>query len=215
MAYYFLLMHRYSKKVQAGMIMKESVPILRKERQQVLALFFLGFALGIIVSNLWLNGAVDDGGILSRWFLTQFSYAEIQNTQLFWYVLEKRAKTFFLLTVVGFTGAGSVLLFACLLWSGICVGGFFSVCIMQMGIFGLLLAVTSLFPQILLYVPLIFLLLKFTGNRKEGTINKCERKQKNLACVAILLLAVVVLIAGICMESYINPMLLKKVIQLL
>lgn len=212
-AYYPTAVHRYNKKVQAGMKMRESVYLPRKERQQVLALFFLGFVLGIIVSNLWLKGAVDEGGIMSQWFLTQFSYTEIQTSQLFWYVLERRAKTFCLLAVVGITGAGNVLLVVCLLWSGICVGGFFSVCIMQMGILGLLLAVTSLFPQIFMYVPLIFLLLKLIGNRKEVTQNRGERKQRILVCAAILLLSVVILIVGICMESYINPVLLRKVIN--
>ena len=197
------------------MKMRKIVNIQKRVKQQVLALFLCGFVLGIFLANLWLGDAVDNGGIMSQWFLSQFSYTEIEYSRLFCYVLEKRIKTFCILVMVGFTGAGSAVVFAFLLWLGICIGAFFSICIMQMGILGIFLAVMAFFPQIIMYLPVFLLLLWMIENKKEPIGSPREGKHRNFIFVVALVLAMIVLLSGICMESYVNPLLLKKIIGFL
>lgn len=197
------------------MKMKGIAALPKRETQQVVSLFLIGFVLGILLSNLWLNNAMDSGGVMSQWFLTQFSYTEIQCSQLFWYVLEKRMKTFCLLVILGFTSLGSVVIFGFILWIGICIGAFFSICIIQMGIGGIILALTSLFPQIVMYIPAFFLLFWMIENKKRNCTSAREEKQRNLGYAAVLVLALGVLVSGICMESYLNPFFLKKIIRFL
>ncbi|MDE6312900.1 MAG: stage II sporulation protein M [Lachnospiraceae bacterium] len=195
--------------------MKRIAGMPKRGRQQILILFLVGFALGILLTNLWLGNAMVSGGIMSRWFLTQFFYTDIEFSHLFWYVLEKRMKTFCLLVILGFTSAGTVVVFGFLLWLGISIGAFFSICIMQTGIMGILLALASFFPQFLMYIPVFLLLLWMIENRKGALSGMREEKQRNIRFAAALVLAMMALLLGICMESYLNPFLLKRVIGFL
>ena len=90
-------------------------------------------------------------------------------------------------------------------WSGFAYGYFCVISISAFGAKGLLLCLVALFPQFLAYVPAYLGLVQLSERRREHV------GWRKTAAVVFLF---VILIVGILLESYINPLILQKLLKI-
>lgn len=196
--------------------------ILKAEEQKrgmnkFILLFCIGFLVGIIIGNFLIPQAGGEAGIMSAYFLDKFEYMEIEYSSLFMYILNQRMKIYITLVIFGVTAFGCVLAYGYTTWLGISTGAFMSICILRMGILGILVGVVSLLPQYLIYVPVyVFVLWRIRENGQilSFSMAKKERQRMWIKYFIMMFAAGVILVLGIFLESNVNPFLMKKILKL-
>lgn len=179
-------------------------------------IFFGSFLLGIVFANLCGKENLGQFGIFNTYFLKQFQYAKIQDTDLLAYILETRVPVLIILILSGMTSFWYPLQILFVVWNGgifgfLCVSG-----IMNLGAGAILMMGTALFPQYIFYVVMYLILLKtFSQIHAPKEVVYGGSKESNrlwLLFVSGLVLAIFMI--GIMAEAYINPFLMKKVIKI-
>lgn len=178
-------------------------------RQRWLFLYFAGMAVGILFANLSAADA-DQVFRLCEYLIREYRRYEVQNDKLFWYCFRERAGMFFFIAVSGLTIFGPLYHGICLIWFGFSFGALVSYATIKFGLKGILLCICGVVPQNLVYIPVVAAML-YSGWR----IGKEELTKKILIIyLLVFLLLFVLLILGIFIESYVNPVLLKKILQI-
>lgn len=178
--------------------------------------FCIGFLVGIVVGNFLLPQTGGEAGIMSAYFLNKFEYMKIESASLFTFILEKRMKIYIILVIGGVTSFGCLMAYGYTTWLGVSTGAFMSICILRMGMMGILVSLVSLLPQYLIYVPIyIFLIWRIQENQQlfGNCTGKKEKQRVWVKYFIIMLVAGVVLLAGIFLESNVNPFLMKKILK--
>lgn len=196
--------------------------ILKAEEQKrgmnkFISLFCIGFLIGIIIGNFLIPQAGGEAGIMSAYFLDKFEYMEIEYSSLFMYILNERMKIYITLVIFGVTVFGCVLAYGYTAWLGISTGAFMSICILRMGIIGIVVGLVSLLPQYLIYVPVyVFLLwrIRENGQMLNFSMTKKEKQRMWIKYFIMMFVAGVILVLGIFLESNVNPFLMKKILKL-
>lgn len=186
--------------------------IQQKSSERILFLFVIGFILGIVIGNFFIGNADNETGVMSSYFLSRFQYLEIDGSQLFFYVFEERAQDFLILMLLGITNIGFIMVSLTTMWMGVCLGSFLSVCVMRMGIVGLGIGVVSMFPQGMIYILVYILAFWAIGKMEQSKRSlKNDTKKSLFVYFCITVLCFLLMVLGTLLESYVNPMLLKKV----
>lgn len=180
-----------------------------KEREQkkkkLTAFFMTGFVLGVLYMIL-LGNAENSNMLMSSYFFSKYQYMEFAPMQLFGYILKSRLSLLIFLWLMGLTVVGSmtVLLFG--LWAGFSFGLILTMAVIKLGIAGILLCVISMFPQYLIYFPaFLYGLLRI--------YEMSQQKKWNSAYLVSFGLTAVLIVAGVLLESYVNPALLKLLLS--
>ena len=167
-------------------------------RKKFLAFFMPGFFLGIIYVNFVAKKYMAEPGIFSDYFLDQFVQIEINVREYILYLLRLRVLPLLALSVLSFTKVRRVSAVLFLFWTGLSGGILISSAAAEMGIRGSLLCITALFPQFLLYIPAYLILLWYCY---EAPRNRWNRQKTVFIVLAVS--------AGIILEAYVNPILVK------
>lgn len=181
-------------------------------------MLLFAFAAGIVMANLMGREAVSNAGILNDYFIEKFQYTDINGENLFFYILGERVPLLLLLCLLVFTSLGVAAGVLVLGWQGFSIGFMLSTAIAKYGIKGILLILGGLFPQYLFYAPVylfycwlsLYLRRRFYLDRQEAGMG---RKYIYLAGLVAVVGVILVFIAGIFLESYINPVILKKILN--
>lgn len=187
----------------------------------LLCIFGGGFLLGIIITNLIGKNYVEEMGILSDYFIQRYRYASIENTDLFIYILKKRAIVLAGIWVMGFSALGVVSAWLCAGWFGISLGILLTASVIRFGIGGLLFSLGALIPHYLVYIPILIILI---GKVYETSIQiyypskvtECKDKKKiYVEYIVFFIILMFVCIIGALLESYVNPVIFKKILQII
>lgn len=173
-------------------------------RQQLFFDFLACFLAGILLANLLDADIFQENGSLTRYYLKQFQYSCVQSQELLWHVCGNRLTLFLALLVLGSIPRGKLTHAVFVAWSGFAYGYFCVMALCGFGAKGLLLCLLALFPQFLFYVPVYLGLVELSERRRE-------RKRFRYLLAVLLLLAG--LSAGMLLESYINPIILQKILK--
>lgn len=181
-------------------------------QRRFLSFFCVGFVLGILVMNIGKSILLKETGLFDEYTLNQMRYMTVDSNALFCYIFRKRISRMLALTVISTTYLGLVACIGTSIWYGMSAGVFLAALILRYGIKGIMLALVSMFPQYLLYVPAVLALLSwceelFRGIYTRGEFNMSDKKllvKKAGRLVAIL--SVVTL--GCLLEGYVNSYLL-------
>ena len=173
-------------------------------KQQLFIDFLACFLVGIVLANLLGADSFQKNGSLTRYYLKQFQYTDIQSQELLWHVGCNRVVLFLGLLVFGTIPKGKLIHVLFVAWSGFAYGYFCVITISAFGAKGLLLCLLALFPQFLAYVPAYFGLVRLAEHRRE------HAGWRGMVAIVLLL---AVLIVGILLESYINPLILQKILK--
>ena len=150
---------------------------------------FVGFIAGVLSIALWKENWLISEGILNSEFISDITELKIDKRALFFLCLGRRMRAFFLL-------------------SGFFAGSVVEILTIRYGMQGIAMYFTMIFPQGLCYI-LGFLILgcwclkresieRSLRERKIQKIRKIENKKA-------IIISCVLILAGIIIESYINP----------
>ena len=174
--------------------------------KKTMAFFLLltaaGFLGGILMMQLMGDKFMEAGGIFSYEWISRFLYMEIDCTGFFYYCLQRRLLLTLILFLAGISflavPSGGVFCF----FLGLIYGMELSIASAQLGLQGPLIFAATCFPQAFLYIPGFILYLVF--------ILRFRQHKKTLA---VFLLILVLFTIGCLLESYVNPVVLHKILK--
>ena len=177
---------------------------MQKNRCYALLLLYMsGFLLGIVYANFVGSKYVTTTGVFHEYFLGQYVNQRIVKEQYFVYLLKQRTLPLVFMGIAGMTRLRRVASEVCVLWTGFAGGMLAVAAVMRMGIVGMLFYFGALFPQVLFYgFAYAIIINHFMGKEnlrwngwKIGTV-------------------VVMLFAGIVLETYVNPVIVKWMLDI-
>lgn len=179
-----------------------------------LLLFAAGFVLGTVFANLAYQNRGQDVTELQMFSLEAVGSAVPDSKDYFFYLLPRRLAGMAVLQVIGATVLGVPLVIAELLGYGFFFGTFLGIALLQNGIRGMLLFAAALLPQYLLYVPAAFGMFTVICYMSGQVIQRNrffgkKAVQYSLWC----LLFLTVVLWGILLECYVNPLILQWLIE--
>ena len=159
--------------------------------------FSVGVLIGIVIINIGKGVLLGDMGLFNEETLSQMMYMTVDGNAFFCYILRKR---------IGRSCMGISF------WYGMSAGTLLASLIIRYGLKGILLAVVSIFPQYLLYVPAVLAMLYwceelYKGIYVRGEFNTGEKKVW-IGKAGQLLAILAAVGAGCLLEGYLNPYLL-------
>lgn len=195
------------------------------QRIHFIYVFLFGFFIGVLSINLWADVFVTNTGFLDEELLYQMKYARIDSEKFFYYVFKQRFLLFVCLAVGATTYLGLVMTYGALLWFGMAGGIFIAAAAVRYGFKGVLLLTGIFLPQYIIYIPVFWTLLnwcyyiccilyfpaKVYGEAKKQYKNKRTFFIANGARIFVLFLVVII---GIWLESYVNPIFLTKLLKI-
>ena len=143
-------------------------------------------------------------GILSEYFLNQYSADDIETAEYLWYVVRIRMAPVLLLGALGCTRLRKGVVAAFILWTGFSSGLLFTSAVIKMGVKGIILCLIALIPQFLFYAAGYLALLWYLYTYPQIRWNLTK------TVIFLLLLAV-----GMLLECYVNPVLMQLFIRTL
>ncbi len=163
-----------------------------------LFIFFIGLLMGTFFFNLWGKNSLEEfvlyrGILKEKYTSTLFSY-----TALFFYILWKRGKRLAILIALEFTMFEIPALLLYTIYYGFAAGAFLSSFVMQDGLQGIFSFFIWIFPHYIAYGILWWVL---TTKKEKWNFGKR------------LFIIVGVLLLGVCMETFLNTMLIQKIWQ--
>lgn len=164
------------------------------------AVFLAGFLAGIAAVCFLPTQLVSAPGFLDAASFARLKSLKIDAIPLFCYALRQRMTAAFFLILLALAGLGGVGAGLFSFWCGASAGMVMTALSLRYGPGGLLLFAGCVLPQQLFLIPGFLLLLEWTTQKKEKTR---------------LLLSFFFLLFGCLLESYVNPMLLKFVSNLI
>lgn len=180
-------------------------------------LFLAGTLLGIILMNLGKKFLLADTGLLNEEALYHMKYMTVDGNALFWYVMGIRLKPLVSLVVLATTYLGIVAVWGTAAGYGVWTGMFLAAAVIRYGVKGILLVMTAIFPQYVIYGPAFFFLLVWCEQIcrliyfEKGI--RLRSRQVVLVKLLQLVAIIAVIIAGCALESYVNPLILIKLLK--
>lgn len=183
--------------------------------------FLIGFLLGVIVLVINTDSFLKGSGLLDEYTLGRLKYMQINQNAFFLYVLKKRLAPLWLLMLVSSTFLGLAALYGYTAWLGFCCGVLLSTGVIRYGMKGILLVVSGCLPHFILYAP-AFLMLLYLGREvciklyfpHRDLSGAAGRKTVLLQWIFRFLFINIVVIIGALLESYVNPVLVTKILNI-
>lgn len=160
------------------------------------AAFFSGFAGGIAAVCAFSGLLVQNPGFLDLSFFSHVKQLDIDRNSLLFFSVRQRFGNLILLVLLSLSGLGGVGSLLFLIWSGVSAGIILTALSMRYGLGGILLFAGSVLPQQVFLVPGFLFLLEWCRHRKG---------------IKKLWAAVLLLLFGCLMETYVNPLLMRFV----
>lgn len=181
------------------------------------AFLLLSFVAGIFAANLMGREAVSNAGVLNDYFIEKFQYTKVNGQNLFFYIMGERVPLLLLLLFLIFTVLGILGGILLLGWQGFSVGFMLSTGIAKYGGKGILWVLGGLFPHYFFYLPVyigyccVAVVLR-QRLRGEGGVMPDRRLVYGMGIFAAFVL-LAMFAAGIFLESYVNPAILKNILK--
>ncbi len=193
---------------------------IQMEKLPFLQIFMVGLAVGILGMNFGKSILLENTGLLDEYTLYSMKYMSVDGKALFYYVLRERLGSVVVLAVLATTYLGLFLCVGAAFWYGMAAGAFLAAAVIRYGLKGILLAVVSVFPQYLVYIPVLFHLLLwcemlcrgiyFQKNFHQERGNRLLKSKYIMQLVMLCLLMIV----GCVLESFINPQILSGLLKI-
>lgn len=191
------------------------------EMRQLAYTLLFGFFAGILGMVLKKESLLYRTGFLEGYTLSPVKFLEPDTGELLGSVLLQRLGAAVLLIVLATTYLGCAAAYLYQAWSGLALGILAAGSMIRYGLRGFLLIIGTLFPQQAILIPAFLLLsakccalcrllyrsnisVNFSGREKYRLLFK-----KGLSMAAV----VFVVITGCLLESYVNPRILKFLLQ--
>ena len=177
-------------------------------KEQWMTLF--AFLVGCILTNLLGKDVLTTHGILNEYFLNQFSYHEIDGSRLFCRILLERGKTAIAIFLFGRVMAGKRFSVCTKCIAAVTFGFLMTVAVVNLGIKGIVICLTALFPQWIFYLAVLLFYADCKREEAERGYYLGDRKKHFVQAI----ICVVGVILGIVAECYVNPIFLVFVLKI-
>lgn len=168
----------------------------------------LGVILGAIFANLFKDIYYSD----FKDIINSNKFVEnIDNDELFRYIIFRQFKSFFMLWIFSITMIGYLYISAFVLYKGFSIGIFIATLTMIYKIKGLYIYLMYICPHYIVYIPIYTIaIMKCIQIYKDVNKNgKKDKKKIFLNTIPIILTCIVFLILGAFLEAYINPKIIN------
>lgn len=118
------------------------------------------FLSGVVSAQLFGTKFLTTYGFLNSYHIRAFVMGKTEYMQMFWNILWERAKEFLFLALLGFTPVRKILPQFIKSVIAYTFGLFMWACVMNMGLYGILVCICCILPQGILYLAAIALLIK-------------------------------------------------------
>lgn len=179
-------------------------------------IFFLSFFIGIILINLFGNEWISANGMVNRYTLRTLSFQPVSGERYFVYVLLLRMKIVLFVFLLAKTLPKQIVAKGCYSLLGLTLGSLFTISVLTNGVFGCVLAAAALLPHGPFYFFAFYVWERSLGNsgysvkhRSDANYRLEKKRTWTLAAVVFVLV-----LFGCLTESYINPFLFQKIINL-
>jgi len=191
------------------------VVMTREVKRGYLWLFL--FVIGLVIGTLFANYGFDLAS-LQKSFLENYQVniinKEILWSDLFVHILISRAAVFLLLGVLIYFFKSNMILYLTTVYLGFAFGVIISLLTVSYGVKSYLVLLGMMFPQFFVYIALYILMIKIADYQKSfGT--EVFFKEKRIGYQKIILIVIIALVIGSFLESYINPVFFKYIINLI
>lgn len=181
--------------------------------RRLLPVFCIGVAAGILIMNLGKSIFLKETGLFDESVLYRMKYMTLDGNAFFYYVLRKRMLALILAAVLATTYLGYVICMGTAAWCGMSAGVYLSVLFIRYGVKGLALALVGIFPQYLLFVPAVLMLLGWCESLYRAIYSRSgvmEAEGRSFVIKKLGWLGAIAgtVIAGCFLEAYVNPALL-------
>ena len=178
---------------------------MKKSRGQLLILFLaVGFFCGIIYENLVTRESALLSEVFLRTNLERYLQINIISEKYLWYVIKARTLILAIVCVLGCFRWKKLFIAICLTICGFFAGMMSVTAVMQLGIKGILLCIAGILPQGIFYVMGYGVLLAYWFRYPDSRWNRAK-----------MLFVIIMFLAGIILETYANPVLVKLIIKML
>lgn len=200
------------------------LPRFSFDRKNTLLFIFMGgLFFGLFYANFFAGEYLGNVGFVSDYFQIHYLQQDVENNLLFAYLLKGRGVSFGLIWLMGSSFLGGILIYVILGWIGFSAGIYLVAALVKYGIGGIGLCLAAIFPQCLFYLPAFGLVLwqAYITRRNGCWLEKWPGKgfsgrhsQRSLfVYLVVLFLGMLLLFLGILLESYVNPLILKKILE--
>ncbi len=181
--------------------------------KNLLPIFCAGIVAGIVIMNIGKSILLENTGLFDEDTLYHMKYITVDGSALFCFVLRKRIMLLLVVAILATTYLGYVVCVGTAGWCGMSVGVFLSVLVARYGIKGVILALVSVFPQAICYVPAIVLMLGWSQSLYRAIYSRGLSSEVGDKAFVIKKLGWlggigIVVILGCVLEGYVNPRLL-------
>lgn len=181
--------------------------------RKLLPVFCIGIIVGILIMNLGRSIFLKESGLFDESVLFRMKYMSLDGNAFFYYVLRKRMLVLIVTAVLATTYLGYAVCMGAAAWCGMSVGVYLSALFIRYGIKGLALSLVGIFPQYLLFVPAVLMMLGWCEGLYRAIYfrsSATEPMEKSFILKKLGWLGAIaaVVIAGCFLESYVNPVLL-------
>lgn len=176
--------------------------------------FLVFFLLGILAANWAGREKLIQYGMLNDYYVGQLAYTDLDSNAYFGYLLKRRLRVFGMSVLLAYTRFGILMLLGVICWYAFSLGYLFVNALVSMGFSGMLLVLLSIFPQVFCYAAAYFgLAKKLFGKSAENAMPIGTCRTWINPRLFLVLSAFICMLAGIWLEGYVNPVLLKWYIR--
>lgn len=203
--------------------MPKKMQLLSYKRQpSLLYPFMVGFTLGVAITNIFAQSILLQEGYFSTYSLERLQYVQIDSNKLFFGILQNRLQIVILIFIMATTiiGVISAHLFAG--WYGFSMGIMITVLVNRFGLKGSILFAACILPQIIFYVPAFNCLLKECRDisyilflPQKINVYHGYPSARSSRRIPRILMSLGVVIIGILLESYVNPLIVSRIVTIL
>lgn len=194
------------------------------QRIHFIYVFLFGFFIGVFLVNMWKDVFINSTGFFDEEMLYEMKYTRINIEKFFVYALKQRLTLFTLLAIGATTYFGIAMVYGAYAWFGFIGGIFMASVAVRYGFKGILLMAGVLLPHFLIYIPAFRILLNWCYNiccsmyfpaklQERPEVQYRSKKRFVLVQCGRLFCILLVVIIGILVESYVNPILLAKILK--
>lgn len=194
---------------------------LRDYIKNAVRIFFLGIIVGIVLILICRNKLQTDISIFNEEWILHMQNTVIENKSLFLYVLFKRLKELGFMFLLASTIAGIICIYGYVGFIGSGFGAMVAILCLRYGLKGMGMMMAALFPHVLLYIPAFLYLfhmcyllcVKLYFPHKDYWKSSGTTKVFLFKNILYICIALVVVIIGVLLESYVNPQIIFSFIK--
>lgn len=175
----------------------------RKREEWLLLALVIGFFCGILYQNL-MGRNLQTTKIFSEHFLKQYTEYEINQGEYMLCVAQARIIPMILLGIAGRLQWKKAIVIGYLFWTGFLGGIVLVSSIVELGMGGILVCIATVFPHFIFY-GLAYCVVIMWIYRASA------RKWNNAKTIFVSIM----LLSGILLETYLSPMIMKKIVFML